>query len=77
MSRAQYKLAVLTPLQAQAFAKLVRAVIADIGHKPAAERLGVSVGTVDRLLRDSYLTDKMAPVILRNYKAYKAERAAA
>lgn len=65
----------LTPLQAQAFAKLAKVVVDDLGYREASERLGVSIGTLDRLIRDSYLTDKMAPIILRNYKAYKAYKA--
>lgn len=77
MSRAHYKLAVLTPLQAQSFAKLAKVVVDDLGLAGAAEKLDVSTSTLTRLINDSYLTDRLAPIILRNYKAYKAERVAA
>ena len=77
MSKIHYRLAVLTPVKAQAFAKLAQVVIDAHGWRLASQKLGVSIGTLERLVRDHYLTDKMAPVVLRGWKAYKAQQVAA
>lgn len=77
MGRIRRDITVMTPTQAQAFAKLVNSVAADVGVVKCMELLGLSTPTYYRLVRDNYITDKQAATLMAGYRKYKAGRALA
>lgn len=77
MGRIQREIAVLTPTQAQAFAKLATAVTRDLGVVAGIAALGLNTTTYYRLVNESIITDKQATTLMAGYKKYKAARVAA
>jgi hypothetical protein len=74
MGRTARRIAVMTPIQAEAFAKLVRKLAADIGTIECMRVLNLSTTVYYGLVNDGYITDKQATLLMEKYRAYKSSR---
>ena len=72
MSNYQPRIAVIDPVKTEPFKVMIRELSAKFGsERKATEAIGASRNTIQKLMYESYLTDKQARIILAKYKELK------
>ncbi len=77
MGRIRREIAVLTPSQAKAFAKLALVVTDRLGVVAGIAALGINTTTYYALINRSFITDKQAATLMTGYKKFKASQSIA